>query len=348
MPSRPPPLSRTASSSSVVSVSASEDGSKGGSKRTRKRFSQEQLIVLEHVFQRSMHPSKGEREAIAKQTGMDLKSVTIWFQNKRQTERKVALHNSTNRATEPLPNLNYGPLLSSTLIPPRPLSAPTFPSTTNIRPSNMVAQRRYSTTSSHRLTPQGVLSLDRIASRTEQLQLPSPSTPPSKFTHYASSRSRNNASVPLWDAMPSSPLMPGSPTSPFSRDILDFASKRPRKNSKRTLEWACASARVSEKAGIARGLPVVEDDEDIVNLPSPPRTITDSTIDDEEMDIVSTDGSEAHEIITPNSSQASMNVDWASLGERRKPAVFNNVRVRDENDVMDAAWALCGLSAGRF
>lgn len=70
MPLRPPPLSRTSSSSSVVSVSVSDDGSKGGSKRTRKRFSQEQLIVLEQVFQKTSHPSKGEREAMAKQTGM--------------------------------------------------------------------------------------------------------------------------------------------------------------------------------------------------------------------------------------------------------------------------------------
>ncbi len=62
----PPPLSRSASTSSVVSASASE----GGSKRTRKRFSQEQVIVLEKMFQKTSHPSKGEREAVAKQTGM--------------------------------------------------------------------------------------------------------------------------------------------------------------------------------------------------------------------------------------------------------------------------------------
>lgn len=252
-------------------------------------------------------------------------------------ERKVALHNSTNRGD---PLANYGPLLSSTLLPPRPLSAPTFSSTIHL--PNMVAQRRYSTTSTHQPISQGLLTLDRIASRSELPQLPSPSTPPSKFSQYAS-RSRN-AGLPLWDAMPSSPLQPASPTSPFARDILDFASKRPRKTSRRSLEWACASARISEKAGVTRELPLLEDDEEMGSLPSPPRTLTESMIDDEETDMDSTDGSEAHEIITPDSSQASMNIDWASLGERSKPIAFRGVHIED--DIMDAAWALCGLSAG--
>lgn len=262
--------------------------------------------------------------------------MTIWFQNKRQMERKVALYNSTNRGD---PLANYGLLLPPTVLPPRPSSAPTFPST--IHHPNMVAQRRNSTASAH----QGFLTLDQIASRSEMPQLRSPSTPPSKFTQFAPAQFRNrDTRVPLWDAMPSSPLQPASPNSPFARDILDFASKRARKTSRRSLEWACASARVAEKAGVIRELPVLEDDEEMGSIPSPPRTATESMIDDEETDMDSTDGSEPHELITPNSSQDSMAIDWASLGERSKPIAFKGVLVED--DIMDAAWALCGLSAG--
>ena len=39
-------------------------------KRTRKRFSQEQLIVLEQAYHKSTHPTREEREEIAKQADM--------------------------------------------------------------------------------------------------------------------------------------------------------------------------------------------------------------------------------------------------------------------------------------
>ncbi len=82
------------------------------------------------------------------------------------------------------------------------------------------------------------------------------------------------------------------------------------------------------------------------SVPSPPRTQTESLIDDAETDIDSMDGSEPHELVTPDSSQDFMAVDWASLGERSKPIAFRRANVHVEEDIMDAAWALCGLSAG--
>ncbi len=256
-------------------------------------------------------------------------------------ERKVALHNSTNRGD---PIANYGPLLSA--LPPRPSSAPTFPLPIHHR--NLVAQRRYSTASARQPTSQGFLTLDRIASRSEMPQLRSPSTPPSKFTKYAPAHFlSSDTRVPLWDAMPSSPLQPGSPTSPYARDILDFATKRPRKTSRRSLEWALRLRAHLRKGRNHEGTSSARirrrNEQRPPLLPGPRRK---SLIDDAETDIDSTDGSEPHELITPDSSQDFMAVDWASLGERSKPIAFKRANVHVENDIMDAAWALCGLSAG--
>ncbi|GLB43559.1 putative homeodomain containing protein [Lyophyllum shimeji] len=90
-----PSLSRT---SSTASVSSSDDapGSNGATRRTRKRFTSDQLTMLENLFHQNSHPSREERDTVARLGGMETKSVTIWFQNKRQTERKVALNNTTN------------------------------------------------------------------------------------------------------------------------------------------------------------------------------------------------------------------------------------------------------------
>lgn len=52
--------------------------------------------MLEALFQRDTHPSREDRDALANTIGMESRSVTIWFQNKRQTARKIALHNATN------------------------------------------------------------------------------------------------------------------------------------------------------------------------------------------------------------------------------------------------------------
>jgi hypothetical protein len=52
--------------------------------------------MLEALFQRDTHPSREDRDTLANTIGMESRSVTIWFQNKRQTARKIALHNATN------------------------------------------------------------------------------------------------------------------------------------------------------------------------------------------------------------------------------------------------------------
>lgn len=68
-------LSRTSSS---TSFSSEDDGASmssstvtiSTSRRTRKRFTNTQLIMLENLFHQNSHPSRDDREAVAKAGGM--------------------------------------------------------------------------------------------------------------------------------------------------------------------------------------------------------------------------------------------------------------------------------------
>ncbi|KAJ6604712.1 homeodomain transcription factor [Mycena vulgaris] len=152
------------------------------SNRTRKRFSNAQIVILEQLFHNNSHPTLEERELLARYVDMEVKSVTIWFQNKRQTERRA-----TSRRTHKLDTIRN----STTTHPHRKKSS-----------ANNSAS---STSTSTSRRP----SLDRVASRSE-LRAPAPRTP---------SR-RHNPHAPLWANMASSPIAP--PFSPPARDYVEF------------------------------------------------------------------------------------------------------------------------------
>ncbi|KAJ7492562.1 homeodomain transcription factor [Mycena latifolia] len=163
----PPTIPQFTSSDHLYALATSD----AASTRTRKRFSNAQVVVLEQLFHKSPHPTLEERELFAKYVGMEVKSVTVWFQNKRQSERKATsrrTHNTTHTTTtHPYPKL----------------------STANSRASST------STSASRRPS----LNLDQVASRSEK-PVPTPRTP---------SR-RHNPHAPLWANMASSPIGPPS------------------------------------------------------------------------------------------------------------------------------------------
>ncbi|KAG0706629.1 homeobox-domain-containing protein [Suillus ampliporus] len=278
-------LSRT---SSTASISSTDDIAR----RTRKRFSTVQLVMLEQLFHRTSHPTREEREALASTAGMEIKSVTIWFQNKRQTERKVALHNATNVSngdvsSSPLTHGHHHAHASS--------SRPVHSRTGSL--SNLHTPRRRVT------PPRPRPSLDRVAARSESRLRP-PHTPTKPHNPHAS----------LWDNMPSSPLAPASPP---TRDLVDFVG------SGRTLEWACAAARLSGKRK--------EDDG--------------AETEEEEM-----------EALTPEGSLGAGDYAWNRgsvfpLQKRRHvsrnlkfaPMVLHGKGAIQDDDMMRAALVLCGL-----
>ncbi|KAI0347897.1 homeobox-domain-containing protein [Trametopsis cervina] len=340
------PLSRTSSASSVSSIdtqTSSDDVSRDSDtpRRTRKRFTSAQLMALEHLFHQTSHPTREQREVLSRDAGIELRSVTVWFQNKRQTERKIALSNTPNDnivlsdASTPFPSMTSitrprRQSSVSTVSPP--LSA--SPSLSSISSTSMRTVRSHATRpqlSSHRRP-----SLDHIASRSER-PIHGLRTPTRVRT-----QSSPNQPGKLYENMPSSPLSPSSPVGNRDREYVDFGMRKKSK-SKPTLEWACAAARMSGKR-------LLEDD-DIEPM------VLDVSGDTE-------DEGEIHEAITPRSSAGRDSKIWKSKKSKADhhssehllatpkanlPAKSTQqTRVQPsvpDSDVMDAALALCGLGA---
>ncbi|KAG8219523.1 hypothetical protein J3R82DRAFT_473 [Butyriboletus roseoflavus] len=57
-------------------------------RKARHRVSITELARLEDVFRQETHPSRQQKRDLAAELGMDYKTVTIWFQNKRQTSKR--------------------------------------------------------------------------------------------------------------------------------------------------------------------------------------------------------------------------------------------------------------------
>ena len=80
-PRSPNPLFRTSSASSVSSIdtqSSLDDVAAEGEapRRTRKRFTSTQLMMLEHLYHQTSHPTREQREALAKEAAMCVASVS--------------------------------------------------------------------------------------------------------------------------------------------------------------------------------------------------------------------------------------------------------------------------------
>ncbi|TCD67910.1 hypothetical protein EIP91_011844 [Steccherinum ochraceum] len=376
----PSALARTWSASSVASDETSlsfDDNtivpdtpstgntSDGGSsaKRTRKRFTNPQIIALEQVFHQSSHPTREQREAVAKETGLELRSVTIWFQNKRQTERKIALC--------------YGPsFYKDQDIPQSPAPFPTTQTSAPSRAVPLSSNASYQRSIRHsihahrpQLSEHRRPSLDSVASRNERPQAP-PKTPSRIRTYSTPSPHQSGATTStaaLWEHMPSSPLGPSSPERERVRDreLVDFGMTG---GTKRTLEWACAAARISGRQD--------EDEDDTVVLSTSkadPRSqrashtqsrpfgfiVADGHADMETLDFGgdTEDESEAHEAVTPSSSQSRVDmnarVKWAmGPGRKHDPRKERMAMTREmpmvrtsthDEEMVNAALVLCGL-----
>ncbi|PPQ80463.1 hypothetical protein CVT25_001781 [Psilocybe cyanescens] len=254
----PTPLSRTDSSTSFsseedASMSSSTVTVINSSRRTRKRFTNTQLTMLENLFHLNSHPSREDRENVAKEGGMEIKSVTIWFQNKRQTERKTA---ASNNGANNNNGANGGTSHSATshVVPNITSTIHTFSlhgdnaqgtSSRTASPPFSISSRSTTSTSSYSQslsaqTASSRPSLDRVASRSE-LRAAAPRTP--------SRRPTQAGTGAIWDSMPSSPLAP--PISPPAREFIDFGKNA---KTRRTLEWACAAARQVDKDAYASGM----------------------------------------------------------------------------------------------
>ncbi|KAK6385870.1 Homeobox protein yox1 [Exophiala oligosperma] len=72
----------------IMSSSAPSSASKSGTKARRKRTSPQDHAILETAYQKNSKPDKAERVHIVSQVNMSEKEVQIWFQNRRQNDRR--------------------------------------------------------------------------------------------------------------------------------------------------------------------------------------------------------------------------------------------------------------------
>ncbi|KAJ3001857.1 hypothetical protein NUW54_g6170 [Trametes sanguinea] len=202
----------------------------------------------------------------------DVRSVTVWFQNKRQTDRRI--HRQLSEpAVAPLTLNPTSSPAPSILLPPsspfsdasgktihtvraRTLSSTSITSTTSISSLSSSNRKRERTSENQdrnvRRKPSRHLSLDAIAARTERPVL-IPRTPPQCI---ASSSSPSRAHTPeppsedgscvstgskaLWENMQSSPVAP-EPAPRIEREIVRYGRK------KYSLEYACAREMIGGK-----------------------------------------------------------------------------------------------------
>lgn len=359
-----PTLTTVAAPSTSSPPTASEPSSTCSARRTRCRFTSAQLALLEQLYHYNSHPSREEREAVAREGNVyvnffsrklvvtklisfrELRSVTVWFQNKRQMDRRL-----TGRSIDPPGPSSVTQRSCKTLS--RTLSAPApTADITNIHRAPMRKTASLST-----------LSLDVYASRIERLV---PSTPRRPLRAALARSSTLGADMPLWDLMSASPPSPRSagskteesemlPELPSSspeatRSFVEFG----RRTRCTTLEWACAAARLAPGEDREKGLTPVfrQRMRSSTRSSSPTTSVPETLYEDEEDDLlpvpVDTDTAdtedEGQEALTPACSMAGDDVQWAIRGSEDAKIVVD--QPPHDEETMTAALVLCGLNRG--
>ncbi|KAI0375201.1 hypothetical protein BV20DRAFT_1048375 [Pilatotrama ljubarskyi] len=258
-----PPRSPTVSACSADSIMTAPPQLSFGQPSTRKRLAPAQTSVLVSVFEMKTHPSREERALLAAELGMELKAVNAWFQNKRRTLKK-----------------NCGGC---------GWSKGSLPENKHVRPAN--GPKTFSRSESP-ISLERVVSSHELPYKPKPLHAPrAPVTPRRRVT----ATEEVKKSREIWEYLPSSP--PTRPSSPGHVDpVLSLGARAKRS---RSLEWACAKARVGRKVSKTRPARLEEDeDEDVPMLvlsgtPREEGSFGDAGTDTEE---------EEEEAITPNVS----------------------------------------------
>jgi LIM homeobox protein 3/4 len=68
-------------------------------KRLRTTISQNQLEILKHAYNKSSKPARYIRESLAVETGLDMRVVQVWFQNRRAKEKRLKKDSNKRRTT---------------------------------------------------------------------------------------------------------------------------------------------------------------------------------------------------------------------------------------------------------
>lgn len=95
----------------------------GRRSKTRTSINPQQLEVLMQIYNQEQRPSKQTREELMAKTGLEMKVIQVWFQNRRSKEKRDASYREANRGEE-----NSGLSTPIPTPPPHVSTTPTPPS----------------------------------------------------------------------------------------------------------------------------------------------------------------------------------------------------------------------------
>uniref|UniRef100_A0A8C4V936 LIM homeobox 4 n=1 Tax=Falco tinnunculus TaxID=100819 RepID=A0A8C4V936_FALTI len=75
--------------SGLVPASWLADDSEAGAKRPRTTITAKQLETLKNAYKNSPKPARHVREQLSSETGLDMRVVQVWFQNRRAKEKRL-------------------------------------------------------------------------------------------------------------------------------------------------------------------------------------------------------------------------------------------------------------------
>jgi len=76
----------------------------GNTKRPRTTITAKQLEVLRQNYLVGSKPSRHTREQIAAETGLDMRVVQVWFQNRRAKDKRMQKGDETSSPTGDMPD----------------------------------------------------------------------------------------------------------------------------------------------------------------------------------------------------------------------------------------------------
>uniref|UniRef100_A0A8C3TSN9 LIM homeobox 4 n=1 Tax=Catharus ustulatus TaxID=91951 RepID=A0A8C3TSN9_CATUS len=75
--------------SGLVPAPSLADDSEAGAKRPRTTITAKQLETLKNAYKNSPKPARHVREQLSSETGLDMRVVQVWFQNRRAKEKRL-------------------------------------------------------------------------------------------------------------------------------------------------------------------------------------------------------------------------------------------------------------------
>ncbi|KAG1783523.1 hypothetical protein EV702DRAFT_958240 [Suillus placidus] len=222
---------------------------RGDSSRKRHRMSSTQLMCLESLYQKDTHPSRHRKNQLAGELGMDYKTITIWFQNKRQ----IAKRSQPNAPCLPL-QIQDGvsqtpdhqlPVQSLSVL--RRVSSPSVNDTLQPMIMPSVCSEKSRTTPSLQEQESDVNNLPKKSLQVKPLL---------NSLDKAQPMTASKPSIQeLWQHLPSSPTAPSSVSDRGSEVRSPTRDEKDARYSKRglTLEWACNRQTKRRRAGRDNG-----------------------------------------------------------------------------------------------